>query len=61
VRQHERVTKNVEFMEDGIRTLLKDGPQPIILLVVFQIRGDQASHQGAFQLTNPHEIRQAVL
>lgn len=30
MRQHERVTKNVELMEDGIRTLLKDAPQPVI-------------------------------
>ncbi|MFZ0513897.1 MAG: MFS transporter, partial [Candidatus Nitrosopolaris sp.] len=30
MRQHERVTKNVQFMENGIRTLLKDGPQPIV-------------------------------
>lgn len=30
MRQHERVTKNVELMEDGIRTLLKDAPQPAI-------------------------------
>ena len=28
--QHERVTKNVEFMEDGIGALLKNGAQPII-------------------------------
>ncbi len=30
MRQHERVTKNVQVMEDGIRALLKDGPQPIV-------------------------------
>ena len=30
MRQHERVTKNVQVMEDRIRELLKDGPQPII-------------------------------
>ncbi len=30
MRQHERVTKNVELMENGIRTLLKDSPQPVI-------------------------------
>jgi MFS family permease len=30
LRQHERVTKNVQVMEDSIRALLKDGPQPII-------------------------------
>ena len=30
MRQHERVTKNVQLMEDGIRALLKDGPQPIV-------------------------------
>src|SRR5215210_2417606 len=30
MRQHERVTKNVQVMEDRIRVLLKDGPQPII-------------------------------
>jgi MFS family permease len=30
MRQHERVTKNVQIMEDGIRALLKDGPQPIV-------------------------------
>jgi MFS family permease len=30
MRQHERVTKNVEFMENGIRTLLKDSFQPVI-------------------------------
>ncbi len=30
MRQHERVTKNVQIMEDRIRLLLKDGPQPII-------------------------------
>ena len=29
MRQHERVTKNVQVMEDKIRALLKDGPQPI--------------------------------
>lgn len=30
MRQHERVTKNVKVMEDRIRVLIKDGPQPII-------------------------------
>jgi MFS family permease len=30
MRQHERVTKNVQIMEDRIRALLKDGPQPIV-------------------------------
>ena len=30
MRQHERVTKNVQFMEDRIRALLKDCPQPIV-------------------------------
>ena len=30
MRQHERVTKNVQVMEDRIRALLKDGPQPIV-------------------------------
>jgi predicted MFS family arabinose efflux permease len=30
MRQHERVTKNVQVMEDRIRELIKDGPQPII-------------------------------
>ena len=30
MRQHERVTKNVQIMEDRIRTLLKDGPKPIV-------------------------------
>jgi MFS family permease len=30
MRQHERVTKNVKLMEDRIRTLLKDCPQPIV-------------------------------
>ncbi len=30
MRQHERVTKNVQNMENRIRTLLKDGPQPIV-------------------------------
>jgi predicted MFS family arabinose efflux permease len=30
MRQHERVTKNVQIMEDKIRALLKDGPKPII-------------------------------
>ena len=30
MRQHERVTKNVKLMEDRIRALLKDGPQPIV-------------------------------
>jgi MFS family permease len=30
MRQHERVTKNVQVMEDRIRVLLKDGPQPIV-------------------------------
>ncbi|MDQ6863112.1 MAG: MFS transporter, partial [Thermoproteota archaeon] len=28
MREHERVTKNVQLMEDGIRALLKDGHQP---------------------------------
>ena len=30
IRQHEYVTKNVQVMEDRIRVLLKDGPQPIV-------------------------------
>ena len=30
MRQHERVTKNVQIMEDKIRLLLKDGPKPIV-------------------------------
>lgn len=30
MRQHERVTKNVQVMEDRIRLLLKDGPKPIV-------------------------------
>lgn len=30
MRQHERVTKNVQIMEDKIRLLIKDGPQPIV-------------------------------
>jgi hypothetical protein len=30
MRQHERVTKNVKLMEDSIRALLKDCPQPIV-------------------------------
>ena len=30
MRQHERVTKNVQIMEDKIRSLLKDGPKPIV-------------------------------
>jgi MFS family permease len=30
MRQHERVTKNVQVMEDRIRSLLKDGQQPIV-------------------------------
>jgi MFS family permease len=30
MRQHERVTKNVQVMEDRIRVLLKDGPQPMV-------------------------------
>jgi len=30
MRQHERVTKNVQAMEDKIRLLLKDGPKPIV-------------------------------
>ena len=30
MRQHERVTKNVQVMEDKIRSLLKDGPKPIV-------------------------------
>jgi MFS family permease len=31
IRQHEYVTKNVQVMEDRIRALIKDCPQPIIL------------------------------
>ena len=30
MRQHERVTKNVQIMEDKIRLLLKDDPKPIV-------------------------------
>ena len=30
MRQHERVTKNIQVMEDRIRSLLKDGQQPIV-------------------------------
>jgi hypothetical protein len=30
IRQHERVTKNVQILEDRIRALLKDGPEPIV-------------------------------
>jgi MFS family permease len=30
MRQHERVTKNVKLMEDRIRELLRDCPQPIV-------------------------------
>ena len=30
MRQHERVTKNVQILEDKIRLLLKDGPKPIV-------------------------------
>src|SRR5688500_7985281 len=30
MRQHERVTKNVQIMEDRIRLLLKDGSKPIV-------------------------------
>src|SRR5918912_1069736 len=30
IRQHEYVTKNVQFMENKIRALIKDCPQPII-------------------------------
>ncbi len=30
MRQHERVTKNVQIMEDKVRALIKDGTQPII-------------------------------
>jgi predicted MFS family arabinose efflux permease len=30
MRQHERVTKNIQVMEDRIRLLIKDGPQPIV-------------------------------
>ena len=30
MRHHERVTKNVQIMEDRIRALLKDCPQPIV-------------------------------
>jgi hypothetical protein len=30
IRQHERVTKNVQVLEDRIRVLLKDGPQPTV-------------------------------
>ena len=30
MRQHERVTKNVQIIEDKIRLLLKDDPKPIV-------------------------------
>jgi hypothetical protein len=30
MRQHERVTKNVQIMEDKVRKLVKDGTQPIV-------------------------------
>jgi MFS family permease len=30
IRQHENITKNVQLMEDRIRTLIKDCPKPII-------------------------------
>jgi hypothetical protein len=30
MRQHECLTKNVKLMEDRIRALLKDCPQPIV-------------------------------
>ncbi len=30
MRQHQRVTKNVKLMEDRIRELLRDCPQPIV-------------------------------
>ena len=30
MRQHERVTKNVQLMEDKIRAILKDGQQPVV-------------------------------
>jgi hypothetical protein len=30
MRQHERVTTNVKLMEDRIRALLKDCPQPTV-------------------------------
>jgi MFS family permease len=30
MRHHERVTKNVQNMENRIRTLIKDGPQPVV-------------------------------
>lgn len=30
MRQHDRVAKNIQVMEDRIRELIKDGPQPII-------------------------------
>lgn len=30
MRQHERVTKNVQVMEDKVRKLVKDGTQPIV-------------------------------
>ncbi len=30
MRQHERVTKNVKSMEDRIRALLKDCPEPVV-------------------------------
>lgn len=30
MRQHERVTKNVQIMEDKVRALVKDGTQPIV-------------------------------
>ena len=35
MRQHERVTKNVKLMEDRIRALLKDCPQPIVSHYLF--------------------------
>ncbi len=30
MRQHERITKNIQFMEDKIRALVKDGTPPIV-------------------------------
>jgi quinol monooxygenase YgiN len=30
MRHHERVTKNVQIMEDKVRELLKDCPEPIV-------------------------------
>ena len=30
MRQHERVTKNIQVLEDRIRVLLKDCPQPTV-------------------------------